>query len=560
MRLPKYLPLVLVLILAFVIRFFDLSRLPAGLHWDEQDTGYQAYSLLKTGKDYFGNSLPLFLHSIADYRTPVFIYANVVPVSIFGLTPFSVRISSVIFGLLSVILIYILARRIIRHPQASWLAALTLALSPWHFLYSRQSVECNVMLVMLLTAMCAFYAGLKKPRWFMISALFFGLSVASYSPAKFFTPLLMLALVFLYRKIVFKQSLKIIVSSVVLFSLIAVPIVADGIWGKSGLRFQDVSIFTNPDTKTRVNYLRELHQVSSGTLKVPGIQPRLVDKLVANKFVFWGQQFLDNYLGVYSTQYLFTQGDIEPRHSPSPNSIGQLHLVEIIPLLLSLFALSRRDLLSRRAAIMLAFWFIVGPIPSAITRGGGPHAARTFLLIPAFTLTVTLGVAYLSRLRRYLTWGYLGVFALSSFFILNYFFAEYRFESLKPFQWGFDQAVRLAVSQSSSYDRVILDMHGDSAFMAYLFTTQFDPEKFQSMNPLPVVQIYPGSEGNVFGNIVTLFPSTKIWENIYTSKDFTGKNLVIVSADEPNLDSFPKLQTIFYPDGNPAFYAINLSK
>jgi 4-amino-4-deoxy-L-arabinose transferase-like glycosyltransferase len=560
MRLPRYLPLIFILLLAFAVRFIGLSSLPAGLHWDEQDTGYQAYSLLKTGRDYFGNPLPLFLHSIADYRTPVFIYANVVPISIFGLTSFSVRISSVIFGVLSVILIYVLARRVIHYQPASWLAALTLALSPWHILYSRQSVECNVMLVMLLTAVCAFYAGLKRPRWLIVSGLLFGLSVASYSPAKFFAPLLMLFLVFLYRKIIFRQPIKTLILSVLLFSILSVPIIADGIWGNSGLRFHDVSIFTDPTTKSEVDSLRQYHQLSSGIPRKVGLSPRLIDKLAANKFTFLGNRFVSGYLDVYSTQYLFTKGDQEIRHSPSKDGIGQLQLIEIIPFLLGLFALSRRDLLTRRSALVLGFWLLIGPIPSALTRGGGAHAARTFLMLPAFTLLISLGVSYLATLKRFLPILYLGALVASSFIILNYFFADYRFESLKPFQWGFDQAVRTAVSQSPSYDRVILDMHSDSAFMAFLFSTQFDPKTFQSMNPLPVVQIYPGSEGNIFGNIVTLFPGTRIWQNIYTSNDFTGRNLLIVTADQPLLESFPKLQTINYPDGNPAFYVINLSK
>ena len=98
-----------ILVLAAVLRFWDIGKLPNGLHWDEQDTGYQAYSLLKTGRDYFGNPLPLFPHSLAEYRTPVFIYSAVPFVNLLGLTLTSVRLPAAIFGTISVLLIYILA-------------------------------------------------------------------------------------------------------------------------------------------------------------------------------------------------------------------------------------------------------------------------------------------------------------------------------------------------------------------------------------------------------------------------------------------------------------------
>jgi len=106
-----------IVILASLLRFYDIDKLPNGLHWDEQDTGYQAYSLLKTGKDYFGNTLPLFPHSFADFRTPVFIYSSVPIVKFFGLTPFSVRVISAVSGILSVILIFYLARELTPFPS-----------------------------------------------------------------------------------------------------------------------------------------------------------------------------------------------------------------------------------------------------------------------------------------------------------------------------------------------------------------------------------------------------------------------------------------------------------
>ncbi len=64
----------LILVLALFLRIWQLDRVPPSLFGDELDVGYQAYSILKTGRDYMGNFLPIDIQSFAEYRTPLFIY------------------------------------------------------------------------------------------------------------------------------------------------------------------------------------------------------------------------------------------------------------------------------------------------------------------------------------------------------------------------------------------------------------------------------------------------------------------------------------------------------
>ena len=52
------------------------SKFPPGFTADEATMGYDAYSLLKTGKDQFGTSWPLAFRSFGDYRPPLHIYAS----------------------------------------------------------------------------------------------------------------------------------------------------------------------------------------------------------------------------------------------------------------------------------------------------------------------------------------------------------------------------------------------------------------------------------------------------------------------------------------------------
>ncbi|MDZ4228834.1 MAG: glycosyl transferase, partial [Patescibacteria group bacterium] len=60
------LKLILILLLAAGLRFYQLGRVPSGFVNDEAAFGYNAYSLIKTGRDEFGEFLPIIFHSFGE--------------------------------------------------------------------------------------------------------------------------------------------------------------------------------------------------------------------------------------------------------------------------------------------------------------------------------------------------------------------------------------------------------------------------------------------------------------------------------------------------------------
>ena len=77
--------LILILIVAAFLRLFKLGSFPVSLTWDETALGYNAFSLLKTGRDEYGKLLPLVLKSFGDYKPALYSYLTVPSVLIFGL-------------------------------------------------------------------------------------------------------------------------------------------------------------------------------------------------------------------------------------------------------------------------------------------------------------------------------------------------------------------------------------------------------------------------------------------------------------------------------------------
>src|SRR3990167_5517173 len=99
-----------VIVLAFFLRFYKITQIPPSLNWDEVAIGYNAYSILKTGKDEWGQFLPVHFKSYGEYKLPAQIYASIPGIAVFGLNELGVRITPVVYGTLTVLLLYFLTR------------------------------------------------------------------------------------------------------------------------------------------------------------------------------------------------------------------------------------------------------------------------------------------------------------------------------------------------------------------------------------------------------------------------------------------------------------------
>ena len=108
--------LIPVILLAAVLRFYQLGQNPPSLDWDETAHGYNAYSILKTGRDEYGYKFPLYFRSFDDYKPPIYTYLVVPAVAIFGLNDFAVRFPSAFLGVLAVLFTYLMVKELFTQP------------------------------------------------------------------------------------------------------------------------------------------------------------------------------------------------------------------------------------------------------------------------------------------------------------------------------------------------------------------------------------------------------------------------------------------------------------
>src|SRR3989338_11263338 len=194
-----------IFLLALALRTVNLGDHPPGLTWDEAGLGYNAYSILKTGRDEHGVFMPLIFKSFGDYKPGIYVYLTVPSIAVFGLTEFAVRFPSALFGALAVIGIYLFTNQlfpkkslVIRNSSLDIgvIAAAMLAIMPWHLHFSRGGWEVNVFATLLLFAayflLLSLYNKKVSP---LISLSLFALTIFTYQAAKLLSPLVFLTIV-----------------------------------------------------------------------------------------------------------------------------------------------------------------------------------------------------------------------------------------------------------------------------------------------------------------------------------------------------------------------------
>ena len=563
--------LVLIILVASLLRLYKLSVNPPSLFGDELDLGYQAYSILKTGRDYQGNFMPIHFHSIAEWRTPLYLYSAVPTVAVFGISPLGVRLPAAIFGILSVLVIYFLANELVPKKFGKLnlpfgiLPAVFLAISPWHIQYSRAGFEVTLLLFLLLLGVWLFLKSLKNGKWLWPSVICLTVTPLVYSTAKLFTPALMILLFILYRKEILTLAKKHLIFAAIGGLIIGIPIIYSTVFGGGTQRFNYISVFSDPTTIPEVGFARQNDARVRGEMG-EGLTPNLIDRLIHNKFTFWGDTILKNYLRGYSTDFLFIKGDPDPRHSVG---IGELYRIELIALILgfSLFFLGKEN--DKKVKILILFWLLAGVIPSAITRDGGNHATRLILILPPIIFLVSYG--WFEMFRKVSGRNLFGLasivcalYLLSISLYIHEYLVHYPWYSERWWHAGWTPAVKEIKAVDKDYDRVIISMSGEPAWIFFAANYEFDPATWQKEYPIGNDVEVPG-----FGSISHIqkfyFGSPDKDTQIYgLGRYIDSKTLYLANAKEvganlimePNRvpEGLKLLKAVPFPSGEPAFY------
>lgn len=430
----------LILIIAFLLRFYNLSENPPGLYWDEVSNGYNAYSVLKTAKDEYGVFLPTVFRSYDDYKPPVYIYSIIPSILVFGLSEFAVRFPSAAGGVLTVFLVYLITKKLFQNRRLALFASFFLAISPWHIQFSRGGFEANFMVFLTLSGLYLFLQSKEKLHMLLLSAAVFGLAFNTYQGAKMWGPLFMLTIVFFWKKELIRYGKKLIFPLLIL-ALFSLPVILN--FNQSFLRGKAVSVFSEQGT----------------------------DKIEA---------FAKGYFSHFSFVFLFTKGDTIGRHSVP--GMGELYVFQLPLIVVGMFLLFKSKFKNKN---FLITWLILAPIPAALSAPT-PHSLRALTFIPLWSVISALGLNFILKFtygRNVKLFGFAAIFFIGLFNFITYlhlYHKHYPKEKGPDWQDGYRQMLSYVNQAKDRYATVAISDTLGRSYIYTLFYLKFDPANYQA--------------------------------------------------------------------------------
>lgn len=473
-----------ILLIGLILRFYKLGDFPSGFHRDEAFLGYNAYSILKTGKDMSGNLLPLHLQSFI-YSPAVYSYLSIPFIRLFDLNIFSVRFASAFFGSLTVILTFFLVKELFRNnnnkTRISLLSSFLIAISPWHINLSRTATENTVVVFFIGLGTLCFLLWVRKEFLYLLLLSFFsfGLTLFIYQAPRaflpFFIPLLIIC--FLGRKI---KKGKIISAGALFLLVIMIPLFLILSSKSLSLRIRTVSVLAGSETKLVLNQqIRE-----DGVEKTNS----LLTRFFHNKLVGYSGVILENYFSHFSYNFLFTDKGLPDRYRVP--LVGLLYLLELPIFILGTLYLMQES--KKRIGIFLIGWIMLTPVGSALTFDDIPNLQRTLLVFPALSIISSFGFFHLilKVKRKVLRKILILVFSTFLIFYFSFYIHQYYVHANKYRPWyrqdGYRELVEKINELLPRYKKIVITDRESAPTIFFLFFNNYGPERFQKEKQLNV--------------------------------------------------------------------------
>lgn len=446
-----------IIIVALLLRTYKISKIPPSLSWDEVSIGYNAYSILKTGRDEHGKFLPYdSFAAYGDYKPPFAIYATVPFVAAFGLNELAVRLPSAIFGTLTVLMTYFLVAECI--PAVALLGAAILAISPWHINISRGGFEANIALFFAVLGIWCVLKARNNARYWLFAWLPFTAAVYTFNSSRIFTVLFAPALViFTWHAI--KKNLRLFFSGIFIAFLVLLPILPHLVSKEARLRFSEVNIFT------------DVSVVETSNARIAREPGSIIGAFVNNRRIGYARSYLLHFFDNLRPRFLFVTGDGNPKFSIQ--DVGQLYMIEAPFLVIGILSL-----FSQYPAVswLLLYWLVAAIVPAAAARET-PHALRILNSLPTWHIFVAFGIfKSIQYIKK--NWFIVFIVFLYSFSIIYYlhtYYRHYPIEYSSEWQYGYREALARVAPIESKYDRVVITDSIGRPYMYTLFYTKTHP-------------------------------------------------------------------------------------
>ena len=368
-NLKEIVTLLFFVVLAFVFLSYKITTVPPGINGDESGIGYNAILMSRNLTDENNNFLPLFIFAKgSDWKQPISVYTTALMFKVFGSSFLILRVTSVLFVIVSIIILYFLTKEIFnfRFFVVSFLILIT---TPIIIIQSHLALENIAVLpfVLFWLLMLAKYEKNKKNIYLFLGGVSLGIGIFSYLGMRLAIPVLSLITLIYLR-----------------------------------------------------NYLKK------GVYFMLGVLPFFILLFIAN-FYYPGAvvghyeggiqsiyDFLLRYLSIFDLSFLFLKGDITPYHSTGK---AGMFLIVILPIFLMGIFKILKDKKPFEILVLISFFItpiLFGLVPDIY------RASRILVLVPFFVIISTIGFFTFNKKIRILILVLMSI--STSFFVKDYWF------------------------------------------------------------------------------------------------------------------------------------------
>lgn len=369
-----FLHIFILIILSSVLRFIWLDRLPIGISGDELDYVLNAKAVAITGSDISGLWSPFSL-STPPYEVPKAELSYLIVSPFVGLTPlslFSARFPYAFFSVLFVLLLYLISSRLFS-SNVGFIVGIVASINPWAVYFGRTSYD--VPLAIYLYFLSFYLLLITKKNKIFFAFPFFFLAFFFYIGTKIiYLPFLIICIVYAWLKAQKKNTRKYLL----LFLICLIPL----LFFIFSLKFNPVSFragdlisLKNPVLANAVDAERRLSIQTPLTI------------VFSNKLSLLTKQILNNYLGVFSTGYLFLYGENSPFISLWYHGI--YYYIDFFFLLIGLCTLFAKQ---RKIFWLLVSIILIAPLPSITSNVGISYSIRASIMFPIFIIFIGYGI------------------------------------------------------------------------------------------------------------------------------------------------------------------------
>ncbi|MBP9814389.1 glycosyltransferase family 39 protein [Candidatus Woesebacteria bacterium] len=465
---------ILILGIGIFLRLDRLTQIPPSLSHDETAIAYNAYSILKTGKDEYGTTYPLLFRSFDDYKLPGMVYATIPAVSLFGLSELAARLPSAIFGILSILVMYGIAIELLGSKRwikiqkieidSALFPFLMFSVSPWHINFSRQLFESNGA---VFWCMLGVYFLLRSRQYYsqiFWAGISFVISLYFYYSVRLVIPFIGIYYVFSQWKRL-SQHWKFTLCTALVCICLFFPMGKEMLSRGGMERISIVSVVNDPNyLQRRDRYVQKL-----------GTSPTLVSKIMYNRRIALLQTIIENYTKNISYRNLFLTGT---------GTYGTLYPFEIVLIPLGFMALR---LLPQFFGYLILIWLATSFLPGAFSVNQ-PNTLRTLIAAPVFSILSGLGLWYGLNYSKRWKFGAIPFFVvLTLFFYVSFptFYHAYFYENptknALSFGDGYKQMIDYVKSNEDTYDTIVISGYYWRPYIFMLYWGNIDPTSYQRL-------------------------------------------------------------------------------